>query len=254
LTVQQMWQRYKATHDPAVREQLILHYLPLVRQVAGRMAMSLPAHITIDDLESHGLLGLLDAVGKFEPGRGVKFETYASSRIRGAILDGLRAESWAPALQAKARELEREHVRLASQLGREPTDEELSASLGLTPGELYRRQAELGAAVVLSLDEPRGGEDEYGGSLAGLLVDESAQDPLQEALLEERKKLLIKALERLSEKERLVITLFYYEELTITEIAHVMNLSVARISQLHGKAVLRLRGFLSRSKQQLLHP
>lgn len=254
MTVEQLWQRFKAAHDPAVREQLILFYLPLVRQVAGRMAISMPAHITQDDLEGHGLMGLLDAVNKFEPGRGVKFETYATTRIRGSILDGLRQESWAPALQTKARELERQHARLATELGREPTDEELAQSLGLTAPELHRRQVELGAALLFSLDESHGDSEDSAGSVMNVLIDEKARDPLQEALIDERKTLLVAALERLSEKERIVVSLFYYEELTVTEIAHVMNLSVARISQLHGKAILRLRGYLSRSKQQLLNP
>lgn len=252
MALEQWWQRFKENQDSTARDQLILHYLPLVKQVAGRMAFSLPPHIALDDLEGHGLMGLLDAVGKFEPGRGVKFETYANSRIRGAILDGLRSESWAPALQIKARELEKQQVALTTQLGHEPSDEELADSLGLTPAELHRRQAEVGAAVMLSLDDRSGETEEGTGSIMGVLVDERAPDPLREALLHERKAQLLIALDRLSEKERLVVSLFYHEELTITEIAHVMHLSVARISQLHGKAILRLRGFLARSKQQLL--
>lgn len=248
-----LWQRYKEHRDQRAREDLVGNYASLVRYVAGRMAMGLPSQVEVDDLESYGLFGLLEAIDRFDPGRGVKFETYAMTRIRGAIIDGLRADTWAPALKQKAKQMEQAQANLESQLGRDPTDEELASKLGLSVTDLARRQAEVSAAVMLSLDEvSSAGEDGEGLTVADRLPDPSSPDPEVEALFTEKKETLAQAIEKLSEKERLVITLFYFEGLTAKEIAMVMSLSVARISQLHSKAILRLRGRLSRHKQQLI--
>lgn len=248
-----LWKRYKETRDAAAREGLVLAYASLVRYVAGRLALGMPSQVELDDLESYGLFGLLEAIERFDPGRGVKFETYAMTRIRGSIIDGLRADTWAPALRQKVKQMDEAHSKLESELGREPTDEELGSKLGLTQAELVRRRSEVSAAVILSLDEmPMSNDDGEGLTVADRLEDPNSPDPVQEALFTERREILAKALEKLSEKERLVVTLFYYEGLTAKEIAMVMNLSVARISQLHSKAILRLRGRLSRAKQQLI--
>lgn len=248
-----MWTKYKESRDPQSREDLVVKYAPLVRYVAGRMAMGLPSQVELDDLESYGLFGLLEAIERFDPMRGVKFETYATTRIRGAIIDGLRADTWAPALKQKAKQMEQAQALLETQLGRDPTDEELAGKLGLSLSDLARRQAEVSAAVMLSLDETSSSSDEGEGlSVADRLQDPTSPDPEAEAMFSERRDALAKAIEKLSEKERLVVTLFYYEGLTAKEIALVMNLSVARISQLHSKAILRLRGRLSRHKQQLI--
>ncbi len=248
-----LWLKYKENRDPKAREDLVGNYAPLVRYVAGRLAMGLPAQVELDDLESYGLFGLLEAIDRFDPGRGVKFETYALTRIRGAIIDGLRADTWAPALKQKAKQMEQVQANLESQLGREPSDEELASKLGLSVSDLARRQAEVSAAVMLSLDEIATSQEEgEGQTMADRLPDPTSPDPEAEALFTEKKEILALAIEKLSEKERLVITLFYFEGLTAKEIAMVMNLSVARISQLHSKAILRLRGRLSRQKQQLI--
>lgn len=231
----------------------MVQFAPLVRYVAGRMAMGLPSQVEIDDLESYGLFGLLEAIDRFDTARGVKFETYALTRIRGAIIDGLRADTWAPALKQKAKQIEQAEATLESQLGRDPTDEELASKLGLSVPDLMKRQSEVSAAIMLSLDEsPASGDDGEGLSVADKLQDPSSPDPEAEALFTERRETLAVAIEKLSDKERLVVTLFYFEGLTAKEIASVMNLSVARISQLHSKAILRLRGRLSRYKQQLI--
>jgi len=215
--------------------------------------MGLPSQVELDDLESYGLFGLLEAIDRFDITRGFKFETYAVTRIRGAIIDGLRADTWAPALKQKAKQMEQAHAALETTLGRDPTDEELSLRLGLSVNDLARRQSEVSAAVMLSLDETSSsGEDGEGMSVADRLQDPTSPDPLKEALFSERKETLAQAIEKLSEKERLVITLFYFEGLTAKEIAMTMSLSVARISQLHSKAILRLRGRLSRHKHQLI--
>jgi len=248
-----LWSKYKETKDPKAREDLVVQYAPLVRYVAGRLAMGLPSQVELDDLESYGLFGLLEAIDRFDLSRGFKFETYAITRIRGAIIDGLRADTWAPALKQKAKQMEQAQAALETTLGRDPTDEELATRLGLTVSDLTRRQSEVSAAVMLSLDETSSsGDDGEGLSVADRLQDPTSPDPLAEALFSERKETLAQAIEKLTEKERLVITLFYFEGLTAKEIAIAMSLSVARISQLHSKAILRLRGRLSRHKQQLI--
>lgn len=248
-----LWKRYKEARDPDAREGLVMAYASLVRYVAGRLAMGMPSQVELDDLESYGLFGLLEAIDRFDPGRGVKFETYAMTRIRGAIIDGLRADTWAPALKQKVKQMDEAQAQLETQLGREPTDEELGARLGLSAAELVRRRSEVAAAVILSLDEVTStNEDGEGVSAVERLEDPTSPDPMAEALFSERREILAAALEKLPEKERLVVTLFYFEGLTAKEIAMVMSLSVARISQLHSKAILRLRGRLSRAKQQLI--
>ena len=248
-----LWKRYKESRDPAAREGLVLAYASLVRYVAGRLAMGMPSQVELDDLESYGLFGLLEAIDRFDLTRGVKFETYAMTRIRGASIDGLRADTWAPALKQKAKQMDEAQAELESRLGREPTDEELGARLGMSLAELHKRRNEVAAAVILSLDEVAStGDDGDGVAAVERLEDPNSPDPMAETLFSERRELLAQALEKLTEKERLVVTLFYYEGLTAKEIASVMSLSVARISQLHSKAILRLRGRLSRAKHQLI--
>lgn len=241
--VSALWLRYKETRESGARDALVELYLPLVRMVAGRLSMGLPSQVEVDDLESFGLFGLLEAIERFDPARGVKFETYASTRVRGAIIDGLRAETWAPALRQKARQLDQVETRLETQLGREPLEHEIAEGLGLTVQELHRRRGEVGAALLVSLDDVVPG-DEDGLTLGDRLTDLDSPNPEAEALFGERRAILADAIETLTEKERLVITLFYFEGLTAKEIAAVLRLSVARISQLHSKALLRLRGRL----------
>jgi RNA polymerase sigma factor for flagellar operon FliA len=248
-----LWKRYKENRDSAAREELVLAYASLVRYVAGRLAMGMPSQVEVDDLESYGIFGLLEAIERFDPNRGIKFETYAMTRVRGAIIDHLRADTWAPALRQKAKQIDEAQSALETQLGREPTDEELAGRLGLSAPDLLRRRSEVAAAVMLSLDDtPQLSDENEGGSVVDRMEDPNSPDPLAETLLTERKEILAQALEKLPEKERLVVTLFYHEGLTAKEIAMVMSLSVARISQLHSKAILRLRGRLSRIRQQLI--
>jgi RNA polymerase sigma factor for flagellar operon FliA len=221
--------------------------------VAGRLAMGMPSQVELDDLESYGLFGLLEAIDRFDLERGVKFETYAMTRIRGAIIDGLRSTTWAPALKQKVKKLDEAAILLENQFGREPTDDEIAGYLGLSVAELARRRSEVAASVVLSLDEPSSSSEETEGSaMVDRLEDPNSPNPEAEALFTERREFLAEALERLTEKERLVVSLFYYEGLTAKEIAMVLNLSVARISQIHSKAILRLRGRLSRFRQHLI--
>ncbi|MDI3269478.1 MAG: FliA/WhiG family RNA polymerase sigma factor [Bacillota bacterium] len=250
-----LWDAYKGWQDEEAHEKLVERYLPLVKYVAGRLAMGLPAHVDMEDLYSYGVFGLLDALKKFDPSRGVKFETYAFTRIRGSILDGLRELDWVPSsLRQKARRLEQAYSTLEAKLGRAAEDQEVAEALGMEEGELQQLLLDVSRVAVASLDDTAWSRDEEGEGelpLRDMVADEKALDPWEETYLQERQAILAKAIERLPEKERLVIALYYYEGLTVTEIARVMKLSVSRISQLHSKAVLRLRGRLSRQREAL---
>lgn len=250
---QSLWDRYKQRRDEKARESLIMAYAPLVRTVAGRMTIHLPPSVDLDDLEALGIFGLLDAMEKYDPHRNIKFETYAVSRIRGAIIDGLRAMDWAPrALRQKAKRVEEAYEQVEQRLGRSARDEEVAEALGMTPDELQKTLLELGAAAFLSLDEilPTGEREPV--TLGELITDQSTQDPLAELELREKKRILGEAVDSLPEKEKLVVTLFYYEGLTTKEIARVLGVSDSRVSQLHTKAIFRLRGKLSRQKKNLV--
>jgi len=242
------WEEYKERGSLEAREKLILHYLGLVKYVAGRLAMGLPPHVDQDDLYSYGIFGLINAIERFDPSRGIKFETYAITRIRGAILDGLRSMDWVPAsLRHRARELEEAYWRVENRLGRSATDEEVAEELGITVEELGRILRELGRSQVISLDElwitGDGEEGEF--TLKELMSDEKVEDPFHTAAASEVKEVLAEAIRALPEKERLVVALYYYEGLTAREIGEVLGLSISRVSQLHSKALLRLRGRLS---------
>lgn len=239
--------------DAETREAMVLRYLPLVKHVAARLAMGLPAHIEIDDLHSYGVFGLLDALEKFDPGRGVKFETYAFTRIKGAILDGLRAMDWVPAsMRQRARQVEEAFGRLEARLGRAALDGEVATELGMDTEEFARVLADMERASLLSLDELWGEDSGEDYALLDLLRDEHAVDPTQTAEWRNREQILADAVEALPERERMVLTLFYYDGLVPKEIATILGVSVSRISQLHSRAVLRLRGRLEQTQRSLL--
>ena len=235
----------RAAYGGPVREEQVVPYLPLVKHVAARLAMGLPAHIDMDDLYSYGVFGLLDALRKFDPARGVKFETYAFTRIKGAILDGLRAMDWVPAsMRQRARQVEEAFGRVEAREGRTASDAEVAGELGMAPAEFARVLSDIERASLLSLDELWGeeGGEEY--ALRDLVRDEGAADPTERAEWKDRERILAEAVEALPERERTVLTFFYYDGMTPKEIAAVLGVSVSRISQLHSRAVLRLRGHL----------
>lgn len=241
--VNQLWIAYQQSKNSELRELLIKQYLGLVRLVAGRLAIGLPQHVDKDDLISNGFFGLLEAIDRFDPVRGIKFETYAVARIRGAILDAIRAQDWVPVtLRQKARQYERAVTKLENTLGRSATDAEIAAALDISANELNHLLRQLNAATIIPLEEFAKSETVSGEQL----------NPSHNIETEEIKNTLTKAIEKLSEKEKLVITLYYYEGLTLKEISLILGLSEARISQLHTKAVFRLRGSLSRIKSSLL--
>ena len=243
---EELWRRYKTGNDPAAREQLIEEYIPLVKYVAGRLAMNLPSNVDLGDLESFGFFGLLDALEKYDAERNTKFETYATTRIRGAIIDGLRSLDWVPrSTRSKARLVESQIYELTNDLGRTPTDDEVAAALGLSLDEYYGLLSELKGANLFSLDETAAGDENRDNlRILDLVVD---QGLLPDELLVEREsvKELAAAVAELSEREQLVLALYDQEGLTLKEIGHVLQVSESRVSQIHTKAIMTLRSRLS---------
>lgn len=241
------WAAFKNDGDPVARENLILTYAPLVKYVAGRLSSSLPQTVDTSDLISYGVFGLIDAIEKFDMDRGIKFETYAIARIKGAIIDELRAMDWVPrSVRARAREFEAAYVALENRLKRVPSDDEVAAEMGISSRELQAILAKLSYASVISFEEMWSGgpeRDEHQDPL-GAIADERAEDPVDVFESAEVKEILASAIERLPEREKTVVALYYYEGLTLKEIGTVLGVTESRVSQLHTKAVLRLRARL----------
>ena len=243
-----MWQEYRQTRDSALRDRLILTYAPLVKFVAGRLGASLPSHVDEQDLVSYGLLGLISAIERFDPDREIKFETYAISRVKGAIIDELRSLDWVPrSVRTRAREIERAIADLERQLMRAPTDEEIATKIGITGDDLEASLSEISRTSIAALDELWSPSSSGGDQIALIDTIEDTTGPDPESSLEqtEMKEALGEAIARLPEREKLVVTLYYYEELTLREIGEVLGVTESRISQLHTKAVLRLKARLS---------
>jgi len=246
----ELWRRYKEEGDDDAREQLILEYLELVRHTAGQMAMGMPTEIQASDLETYGVFGLIDALEKFNIEREIKFETYAVTRIRGAILDGVRNMDWVPAsVRRKSRDIENAHQHLRASLGRPATEEEVASYLGIPLEKLHDHLHQISQSSLAYLDESRSSEDPLGvDTLLNSVPDQEAVDPFEAATWKAQRDSLARAIEELSEQKRLVVTLYYFEGLTLTEIARVMDLSPSRISQIHTKAVTSLRGYLQQQE------
>jgi RNA polymerase sigma factor for flagellar operon FliA len=244
---QELWFEYRRSRDRLLRDRLILTYAPLVKFVAGRVGASLPSHVDEQDLISYGLLGLIGAIERFDPDREIKFETYAMARIRGAIIDELRSLDWVPrSVRTRARQIERAIAALEKELMRAPTDEEIAKKLGVTGEELEESLHEISRSTVAALDElwsPSGGGDQI--ALIDTIEDESGPDPLTSLEQSEVKEALAEAIAGLPEREKLVVTLYYYEELTLREIGEVLGVTESRVSQLHTKAILRLKAHLA---------
>jgi len=225
------------------REYLITECLPLVKFVAHRISSRLPSHVEVDDLIHSGILGLMDAVKKFEPDRNVKFKTYAEQRIRGAILDGLRDLDWVPrSLRRKKKDIENAYHLLEQQMGRAATDEEVAEHLGITLEDLNKSLDELKGVTLGAFVET--GDDEGGENLISFVPDPDAEDPSVTLHSRELKALLREAVDKLPTKERFVVQLYYFDELTMKEIGTLLNITESRVSQLHTKSMLRLRGKL----------
>ena len=248
---QTLWRQYRSNpSDKALRDRLILTYAPLVKYVAGRLGSGLPAHVDDDDLISYGLLGLIGAIERYDPDRDVKFETYAIARIKGSIIDELRAMDWVPrSVRARARDIERAIAELERKLHRAPSDEEIAAKVGITTEELEDSLTDISRSSIAALDElwtvnTGGGGDQI--ALIDTIEDSDAPDPQSSLSETEMKEAIGEAIARLPEREKLVVTLYYYEELTLREISRIVNLHESRISQLKSQAVLRLRTVLEK--------
>ncbi|HEY7891910.1 MAG TPA: RNA polymerase sigma factor WhiG [Solirubrobacteraceae bacterium] len=249
-----IWEEYKRTHDPHLRDRLILTYAPLVKYVAGRLGTGLPAHVEEGDLVSYGLLGLMNAIERYDPGRDTKFETYAISRIKGSIIDELRSLDWVPrSVRSRSREIERAIAELEHKLHRAPTDEEIAAQIGISDQEFHDSLTQISRSSVAALDElwtiSSSGGDTV--SLIDTLQDPNADDPSTEMSRTELRDALASAIGKLPEREKTVITLYYYEELTLREIGEVLGVTESRVSQLHTKAILRLKAKLHGSLERL---
>lgn len=243
--LEQIWRAYKQNREANARDELLMEYIPLVKYVAGRLAINLPSNVELGDLESFGFFGLLDALDKFDETRNIKFETYASTRIRGSIIDGMRSMDWVPrSTRSKARVLENQIYELTNQLGRNPDDTEVAAALELSPNRYYDLLNEVKGVNLFSLDETIiAGKSGDNLKVLDLVIDQE-EPPEHRLLQEETLDELASAIESLNEREQLVLALYYQEELTLKEIGHVLDVSESRVSQIHTKAILSLRSKL----------
>jgi RNA polymerase sigma factor FliA len=238
-----LWLEFRRTKDKALRDRLILTYAPLVKYVAGRLGSGLPAHVDEGDLVSYGLLGLIGAIERYDPDRDIKFETYAIARIKGAIIDELRALDWVPrSVRSRAREIERAITELEAKLGTAPTDEQIAEKVGITVEELEDSLTDISRTSIAALDElwsVSGDGDQV--SLMDTIEDTTGPRPESSLDEAETREAIAEAIARLPEREKLVVTLYYYEELTLREIGEVLGVTESRVSQLHTKAILRLK-------------
>ena len=251
--IEGLWETYKRTQSREARDRLILHYAPLVKYVAGRMAVGLPQNVDQSDLVSYGIFGLMDAIKKFEPSRGYKFETYAIARIKGAVLDELRSIDWVPrSVRAKARALESAIFKLEAELHRGPTDAELAAELGITENQLRTTLGQISFTGLVALDEMLGSTGERGETVSlGDTVPDPTAGPVAAYEVEEMRHILAEAINRMPEREKIVLTLYYYEGLTLAEIGQVLGVTESRVCQIHTKAVLQLRARMTAGEREI---
>lgn len=240
--LESLWKEYLQTRDRARKEFLIRHYLPVVRYIAERMIERLPNNVQVEDLVSVGVVGLMEAIDRFDPSRGVKFESYCSRRIQGAMLDELRSIDWVPRItRQKVNKLEATFSRLENELGRPPTDEEVAAAMGMSLRELERLYGDYNACTLYSMQKSSiQDENEYG---IEAVQDRRTPDPFEEAT---RRDLLDYIQRQLTPRERYVYMLYYQEELTMKEIGEVLKLSESRVSQMHARLLIKLRAQLRR--------
>jgi len=247
----ELWKAYIVSKSPESKEQLVLHYISLVERIAGKVSCSLPEHLAKDDLIGYGVFGLLEAVDRYDPERGIPFQYFAVKRIKGAIIDGIRKEDWVPVtVRKRARLLEQAYKKLEEELQRNATDEEVAAELNISVDELLKWLNNIQYVSIISLDEPL--VENETGMLRDNVADVLSPNPVHLIEENELKKILSKAVSELPEKEKLVVGLYYYHDLSNREIARVLEISDSRVSQLHTKAIFRLRGKLSRIKNELV--
>ena len=249
--VQGLWADYKGTNAREARDRLIVHYSPLVKYVAGRVAVGLPQSIEQADLVSYGIFGLIDAIDKFDTGRGFKFETYAIARIKGAIIDELRSMDWVPrSVRAKARSVEKAYTKLENELHRTPSDAEVADELGMSEADLQGIFTQISFVGVVALDEMLSGGDRGESTTLGDTIADKAEGPVALFEVEEMKHLLADAINRMPEREKIVLTLYYYEGLTLAEIGEVLGVTESRVCQIHTKSILQLRSRVADTERE----
>ncbi|HSH23674.1 MAG TPA: RNA polymerase sigma factor WhiG [Acidimicrobiales bacterium] len=250
--IDRLWKEYKDTQSRDARDGLILHYSPLVKYVAGRVSVGLPQNIEQSDLVSYGIFGLIDAIDKFDIGRNIKFETYAIARIKGAIIDELRSIDWVPrSVRAKARSVEKTYAALEATLLRTPTDAEVAAEMRITERELQNIFNQISSVGLIALDEMLsvGGERGESTTLGDTIADKG-EGPVGAFEVEEMKHILAAAINRLGDREKFVLTLYYYEGLTLAQIGEILHVTESRVCQIHTKAVLQLRSKMTEPEHE----
>ena len=250
--IDRLWQSFKESGDSKHRDALIVHYSPLVKYVAGRVAVGLPQNVDQADLVSYGIFGLIDAIEKFDLDRGFKFETYAIARIKGAIIDELRSIDWVPrSVRAKARALEKAYGKLEAKLHRTPTDAELAEELGVNDGQLQQTFSQISFIGLVALDETLSGAGERGETMSlGDTVADTEPGPMAAYEVEEMRQILAEAINGMPEREKIVLTLYYYEGLTLAEIGQVLGVTESRVCQIHTKSVIHLRAKIAASERE----
>lgn len=248
-----LWKQYKKESASDIREYFIEKYAPLVKYVAGKVAVGMPHNVEYEDLVSYGTFGLLDAIEKYDPAKEVKFKTYAMTRIRGAIYDELRTIDWIPrSIRQKAKQIEKIIVELENKMGRTVEDEEIAAELDLSVEELHSLFSKISGTSLVSLNDIwHGSDDSEDLSFIETIESPSNMNPDVMVEREEIKHLIISAIQKLPDREKKVVVLYYYEDLTLKEIGEVLEVTESRVSQLHTKAIMRLRGRLAQMKNLL---
>ncbi len=246
-----VWKEYSKTKSKEVKDKLIIHYIHIVKYVAGRLSVHMGQYVEYDDLVSYGVFGLIDAIDKFDINSGNKFSTYAQLRIRGEIIDQIRKLDWIPrSTRQKNKQIETVFKELTNEFKREPNDSEMATALNLTLEEYIEMRKKNAVATVISIDEPIGNEE---GTIGETLVSKSNDSPEGELNKTELKKMLVKALDSLTEKEKIVISLYYFDELTLKEISNVLEVTESRISQIHSKALMKLQNKLGKHREILFN-
>lgn len=251
---EELWIEFRKTKASNLRDAFIRQYMPLVKYVAGKVSVGMPGCVEFDDLVGFGQFGLLDAINKFDPEKNVKFKTYAVTRIRGAIFDELRSMDWVPrSVRQKSREIEDAIVRLEAKLGRTATDAEVAESMGISEADFQQTVLKVSGTSILSLNDVwHSGDDSDNVSMGDSIESPASLNPDVIVEREEIRRVIIESIHELPEKEKMVLVLYYYEDLTFKEIGQVLNVSESRISQLHTKANLRLRAKLTNIRKGIL--
>ncbi len=253
-TEDELWIEFKKTKSPQLRDKFIRQYMPLVKYVAGKVSVGMPGSVDFDDLVGYGQFGLLDAINKFDPEKNVKFKTYAVTRIRGAIFDELRTLDWVPrSVRQKSREIEDTIVQLESKLGRTASDSEVAGAMGISEDEYHQTILKVSGTSVLSLNDVwYAGEESEHVSIGDCIESPSSLNPDVIVEREEIRRVIIEAINELPEKEKMVLVLYYHEDMTFKEIGQVLEVSESRVSQLHTKANLRLRAKLTNVRKGII--